>query len=332
MSDKLDFFQQQKSGNLVSKLRLHLQSLEDQIPTLTNRDKATILAFLAEMDSAQALFDQLSASGGHDLIAERPRFDTLKQKMRRLAPKIYSKLGHSAGLRAVRPATVSAETHPWWFVDVTVAGLREQKNKRILTIGGTLLAILVVFWILFSTVLKPDPNVVLRAELTQKALDLISTEQDYEAALVNVNQVLEVLPEDPGTVIMKCVILEQLGRTDEAQPCFGLAENLLPEPGRFALERGRLLWQFGKIDQAQVFVDQALEIDPEFAEAWFLAGQLFMARGETNLAYEALNKSADLALAQDNPTLYTIAKVNLGQLMQSSGSFPDPVEGTQTAE
>jgi Flp pilus assembly protein TadD len=69
----------------------------------------------------------------------------------------------------------------------------------------------------------------------------------------------------------------------------------------------------------------AIDINPNFAEGWFLAGQAYDQLGDFQQALNNMNTAADLALEQDNPSLYAIIKVNIGYL-----SPQPPVEATPT--
>jgi tetratricopeptide (TPR) repeat protein len=99
----------------------------------------------------------------------------------------------------------------------------------------------------------------------------------------------------------------------------------MSKPEQYFLERGRLLWQFGFNEQGLGLTQKALDLNPEYAEAWFVIGQIHASLGQRNEAYESLGKAADLAMAQENFSLYTVARVNLGQLMQAPPDFQSPV-------
>jgi tetratricopeptide (TPR) repeat protein len=318
MNVKLDSFQTEPD-TIVGKLRSHLKTLEDKIYFLTQQEQGFILDYLAEMDAAWCLYETLRADNE---VGEILRFRTLQKQVLAKASPLLRILGGSDGLKLVRPADASPTEQPWWFVDQHVARRRAQLWKQAVKLGGVLAAVVLVVVILFNTLLKPDPAVLLRLQHYNEALALAAENQDYNGALLEIEQALAVAPNDPELLILKGVVLTQLDRTDEAAPLFEQATDLTVEPEQVLVLRGRFLAQMNAPESALALAQEASAMNPEYAEAWFLAGQVYADLGLHTLAYDSLSQAANLALAQDKSELYVMAKTNLAYLGQGSGLGP----------
>jgi len=69
-------------------------------------------------------------------------------------------------------------------------------------------------------------------------------------------------------IVNKGVALGNLGKFDEAIVCFDRALEINPEYAEAWYNKGFALGNLGKFDEAIVCYDRALEINPEYAEAW----------------------------------------------------------------
>ncbi len=321
MPSKLDFYNQKPSGQ-AGQLREALKALEDNASTLTKRDKADILEFLTQMDAAQSLFDDLEATGGPDLTPESLRFTTLQERLQKKASRLLGRLDGPSALKAARPAEAIPDRTPWWFFDREVARRRAGLTKRIAITVGVVLALILIVVILFNTILKPDPVTMLRTRSFQAAMELASVERDYLAALAQLEEALDTLPDDPELLVFKGVLLAELNRSDEAEPLFERVSNLDLEPEYLPLARGQILLQLGRADAALEAGQQAVALNPDSVEAWFLTGRAHTVLEQIDLAYDALSKAADLAFEQGDDTLYAIIKINLGYLQPAP---PEPV-------
>lgn len=114
--------------------------------------------------------------------------------------------------------------------------------------------------------------------LKGRGLGLLSL-QRYDEALADLNQALEVEPNDPQGWERKALVLDYLQRPQEADRAFErslaaydrqLESN--PDDLNAWLERGRLLNQLERLDEAIASFDRALEINPEFYLAWNAKG------------------------------------------------------------
>ena len=310
MADKLNFYQQ-KLDSPADRLRMELKLLEDRAVTLHKQDKNALADYLAHMDESAKLFAQLDKIDGSNTAAEQARWETVQKIFSRRAQVFLRIIGGKSALQALRPTDAHPDSHPWWFLDALVAQRRAKARKRALTIGGVVAAIITVLIILFNTVLKPDPAILAKTRHFDAALEALIQNQGYAAALDEIEQALVALPNDTDSLVFKGELLLKLGKNAEAEKVFSQAEAQSTAPETVPFARGNILFQMGDIDGALVQAERVLAINPNYAEGWFLAGQVYLQQKKTGDAYDAFSRAADLAFAQENDTLYAMAKMNM---------------------
>lgn len=313
MTDKSSFLQP-KNISPAEQLRARLTALENALPALPTQSAAEIETFFREMDATREQFSALLADGA-DLTPELTRFDTIQSRIARNADRLLHAIGGAANLRAIRPANISRDTHGWWFVDALSAEQKARTRKRIFTILGIAGAIVLAVAIAFNTVLKPDPAVVAKTRHFQAALDLVTEQQDYPAALNEIEQALAAVPDDVDSLVFKAVLLAQTGKTAQAKTILAQANALAPDDAYVPLAQARLVQQMGNSTEALSLAESVIAAHPDSAEAWYIAGQAHATLGEIPQARESLSKAAELALAQGNDSLYVIAKTNLTYML-----------------
>ncbi|OQY30467.1 MAG: hypothetical protein B6243_10455 [Anaerolineaceae bacterium 4572_5.2] len=222
MPSKLDFYHN-KMLSPADQLRELLQSLENNLAFLAKQDRTTILNYLTRLDELQRQFDELAHTP--NLVPELLRFITLQDQLQKKASQLLNQLGGEAALKAVRPTDASPERAAWWFLDQEVARRRAKALKRVGIIVGVVAIVVLIAVILFNTILKPDPNTVLRAHNFAAAVDLAAYDHDYPAALSQLDEALAVLPDDPELLIFKGVLLQRLERADKRMQSLNAPRN-----------------------------------------------------------------------------------------------------------
>jgi len=162
---------------------------------------------------------------------------------------------------------------------------------------------------------------VLYADIMYR-LDQYSMEQNWPDALAVIDANLAQLPDEPDMLIWRGVLEERLDQPELAKASLDKAWAMLPGRELFywnTLANRRL--QVGDLDGAEPALAQALALDPENPQTYFLMGGLAEARGDNSLAMEYYNHTFDLAQA-DDPQLAVIARVRVSQLMQMPNVFP----------
>ncbi len=318
MADKLNFYQQ-KINSPADRLRAELKLLEDRAVALPKKDKDAIVDYLAHLDTTQKLFAHLQKIEGSNTAAEQSRWDTVQKHFFRRAKIFYHILGGKSALRALRPEDARPDSHPWWFLDDFVAAQRAKARKRAFIISGVTGGIVAVLIILFNTLLKPNPTVIAKTRHFDAALEALTQNQGYAAALNEIDQALAAMPNDTDSLVFKGELLLKLGRNAEAESVFSQAEALASTPDAISLARGSILFQMGDVDGSLVQTQRVLKINPNSAEGWFLAGQIYLQQKKNGDAYDAFSRAADLAFAQENDSLYTIAKMNMVYITPNNG-------------
>ena len=314
MTTKLDFYQRKLSSQ-ANQLRDLLQAVEDSVIGLTRRDRAFILDFFGKMDAIQAALQVMEVDHSPDMSPERLRFNTVTNRFLAQASGLLAKMGGPSALQKARPVGVDQENQPWWYIDRLVASQQSNRLRQVGTVIGVVVGLLLLAYILLNTIFKPDPAVIARANYTDQAMSALVEQQDYQLALENAEGILAISPDDIEGLVLKGVILEKLDRTAEAEEAFRQATTAAaPAPEQVSLVRGRLQLQLGDAQQALTLAEQSIDENPSFAEGWFLAGQAYDQLGDFQQALSHMNTAADLALEQDNPSLYAIIKVNIGYL------------------
>jgi tetratricopeptide (TPR) repeat protein len=326
MTTKLDFYQR-KLPSQANQLRDQLQFVEDSVINLSRRDRAYILDFFGKMDAIQTALQTMAADHGPDMSPETLRFGTVKNRFLAQASGLLAKIGGSSALQKVRPGGVDQENQPWWYIDRLVASQQSNQLKQVGTVVGAVIGFLLLAYILLNTIFKPDPAVVARANYTDQAMAALIEQQDYPLALENADGILAISPDDLEGLVLKGVALEKLDRAAEAEQYFSQADAAAAAPEQVPLVRGRLQLQLGDAQQALTLAEQSIEANPSYAEGWFLAGQAYDQLGNFQQALSHMNTAADLALEQDNPSLYAIIKVNVGYL---SPRAPAPAATTES--
>ena len=126
-------------------------------------------------------------------------------------------------------------------------------------------------------------------------------------------QVLERNGNDVG--MLKLLGAVHAGRMDWPESLVYYLAAIEVDPDDFeAWNNGAVVWQkLGKLADARKFVNRAIVLNPEYAQAFFNLGNLAGMQGETEVAVAAYEKS--IALNPDHAPSYS----NLGRLMAVGG-------------
>ena len=126
-------------------------------------------------------------------------------------------------------------------------------------------------------------------------------------------QVLERNSNDVG--MLKLLGAVQAGRMDWAESLVYYLAAIEVDPNDAeAWNNGAVVWQkLGKLDDARKFVNRAIVLNPEYAQAFFNLGNLAGMQREPEVAAAAYKQS--IALNPDHAPSYS----NLGRLMMATG-------------
>lgn len=312
MSDKLTYLRP-KNLNPADELRQLLTSLEDRQPRVKRLTSTQALILLRDLDQAYYLFEKLRPTG-LNLLAEEGRFQVVQGHYKDQARPILRALGGAAALSDYRPRPAPIRERWWWYIHELVATQQKRWVRYGLTI--TLAIVLVVGGIVlaFNTILAPDPVVLVRFDIEQRALDAID-HQNYSLALEIVEQGQRELPEpDAGILILEGMLHDLSGQSIEAEQTFEQAMLLLDDPLIFHLALAQLYLRADHPEDGRLEARAAIALNEESARGWLLLGQAFEAQEERFKAVLAYEKAGSLAFDQGENEIVVMARLALSRL------------------
>ncbi|RMF02620.1 MAG: hypothetical protein D6768_07825 [Chloroflexi bacterium] len=312
MATKLDYVQAKKL-NPADELRATLSILEDRQPMLKSLSAGDALALLQEMDAAHALFAQLEAAGV-DLSSEQGRFDSIQGKVRKRAGAILRAIGGPAALAEHRRAAQPTNEQWWWFLQALVAARKQKIVRQLLITGAVVLAVLGGLYVAFQTVLAPSPEAVARLDAENQAMAAFD-QGNVAQALAEVNEGLEVVPNDSGLLLMAAVFHEMLGQNDIAGELFAQARAASENEEFYRLGRAQVYLRTGQAAKVEAEARAALEANPQSARAALMLGQSLEVQGLRQEAAQAYEQASELAQATNENEVFVMARLALGRLM-----------------
>jgi len=133
-------------------------------------------------------------------------------------------------------------------------------------------------------------------------------EQDLPGAETLLSQAVDRCPTDIDARQHYANILWKRGLKVEAIEQITKALELSPEDVGLCLEAGRMYWNIGLLDDADQLSKKAIRNAPHSVEAWYLHGQVALARGHSEDALADFHRA--LSIAPDNrEVLLDTAKV-----------------------
>lgn len=313
-----------RAGNPANQLRDALDQAERLIVSV---DRHTVEELLTLLDTIQQMWIDL-ADEGADLRAEEVRWQSLLNRLSSKPEPVVSAAAGAGGYASLRAKHPPASA-PWWHLDAHLGERRRKSATRLVT---TLLAIVigvVALYYAINAVFPPDPAAVMMVDASSQ-ISLLIREERWEDALAVVDQTLGHLPGEPELLIWRAVLLERLGKTDEAAAALQTAQDDFPSgPALFWTNLGNTRFQVNDLDGAEAAGQQAVALDPEEPQAYLLLGGLAETRGDMSRAIEMFDMTYNLA-EESNPELAVIAKVRLGQALQRP-MLPTPPDETTAA-
>jgi tetratricopeptide (TPR) repeat protein len=195
--------------------------------------------------------------------------------------------------------------------------------RRLLTTVVTIALIAVGGYWAINTFFPPNPEAVLMVETTN-GIDRLVTEQRWQEALDLVKSARAQLPMQPELMIWESVLNERLGNSEAAAAALTEAQKaLVDQPVQVYIYLGNDRLRVGDVEGAQAAGEQALAMNPNEPQAYFLLGGIAETQGNVSTAIDYFEKTYELAEGE-NPQLAVIARVRMGQLMQNPGSIASP--------
>lgn len=181
-----------------------------------------------------------------------------------------------------------------------------------MTLVSVILAILVVAYVIF---LRPDEATRLRFGYVSRADSLIE-QGDYEAALAQYREALDIAPDDPEINLMIGMMSEALGRSEDAAEYYARAEALFESRTTFLAAKSQRYSVMRQYEEAEQAALEAIELDDQYAWTYCNLGGAYEGQGRIGEAISALQTCSDLAREQGQDELYVIAASRMAMLMQ----------------
>jgi tetratricopeptide (TPR) repeat protein len=309
---------------LFSQLREDLDKAERLVVQV---DGGTIEEFLTLLDRIENQFEILGESDS-DLRPEQSRWDSLLNRINNRPNPIVHAASVAGGMEKLRAANPPAESF-WWHLDSEVVRRRVQSIRRLITTVVVLVVVVVGGYWAINFFFPPDPEAVLMVETTN-SIDRLVVEGRWQEALDLVKAAREQAPDQAELIVWEAVLNERLGNDEAAATALAEAEEVLASnPIQVLIFLGNNRLRVGDIEGAKAAGEEALQLNPDEPQVYFLLGSVAETEGDIPLAITYFDQTFQLA-ESSNPQLAVIARVRMGQLMQSPGSMTSP-EATPTA-
>jgi tetratricopeptide (TPR) repeat protein len=133
-------------------------------------------------------------------------------------------------------------------------------------------------------------------------------------ALDDIDQAIEIDPKNPENYHLRGYVYDELGHYDQAINDYTRAIELgVDSPYWTYSNRGLSYAQSGDIPRALTDLNEAIKINPEFADAYFIRGLVYSDLGNSEQAISDLEKSLKLDL---EPEAKELAEAFLTELRQ----------------
>jgi tetratricopeptide (TPR) repeat protein len=224
--------------------------------------------------------------------------------------------GGMAKLRAEYPPAESF----WWHLDSEVTRRRARAVRSLVTALVTVVVLVVGGYWAINFFFPPNPEAVMMVE-TNSTIDRLLTEERLPEALALVQENRKRFPENTELMIWEAALHERLGDDEAAAAVLAEAEAALGgNRVELLLHLGNNRLRLGDLDGAQAAGEEAMQLDPNEPQSYFLLGGIAETRGDIPLAITYFEQTYQLA-EKGNPQLAVIARVRMGNLLQSAGSL-----------
>ncbi len=314
------------SGKLrpVEELRRLLDDSEKLAVNIKGAGADRTTELLHWLDKIEALFIQLGQEGT-PLESERGRWEAVQGAVQRYEKGIRRELAAAGGLDKIRSElpTEPAQDHWWWWLDVRHQERRIQSIRKTAISAATIILLLLAAYWLFSTLFPVDPIVqeTYRLQIdAERALE----NGDIDTAIKRYEESVALAPSDVDSRASLVVLYKLAGRNNDSQ---AVLERLLGDNSAdtvyTALAQAYLVT--GNSEDTLDAVEQALDHNPENVGVLMLAASAFELQGDITNAIATLQEASDIADRLEQAELQAIARIRLGQLLQSAPLVPNPI-------
>ena len=129
-----------------------------------------------------------------------------------------------------------------------------------------------------------------RANARLQVGELAPAVQDY-------NEAIRLEPNIPDTYINRAAALFEMKNTDAALQDIGVALEKAPENALVQFNAGKLYYALDSLQKSRIHLTEAIRLDKQRAEAFYLLGKVLQQQGEQQEACTLLKQAAQLGSA-----------------------------------
>jgi len=310
----------ENQGNQATLETLSLNGLLDLIEADLGKMGAGVkidpIEILLALDLARIRIDN-SLQQGNEVKAEATQFDYLIMDLQKQGKAFIHEIGGEKRLLELRQQYQPTSDNVWWFLDEDLEKKQKASFRKLIITLGISLGIITLLVIGYNLFLAPDPLTIKKFDLSNNMGQAIQS-QDYTKALNLANQALLLSPGDPDLLTNKGVILQKLGRNDEANIAFQQAEHNFGSREKFLLGRAPIYLQFGDAKRMLTDSQEILKLNPKSTLGYFYFGKANEALGNVPVALDSYDKASALAIDQGQTELAATIRVTMAMLLQSN--------------
>ncbi len=301
----------QKSHGPLDEAREALDRVEVRLASIPGSgDDALQVIFL--LDRAAERIEKLGAAGT-DVRAEQGRLESAWKKLQRQA-RLF--------LREVRPALAEARqqrgdaaSRPWWSLDLAYARAQRRRLGKGAFVGFVTVLLLVIGWWAYERFLAPPPEVLLALQHVNWGEEQARM-GDVEGALEEFAAAAALVPDDPPMLLWVGVLRQETGDEEGAQEAYDAVRDLGLDEPEFLFQRGIIFLQVGNVEAASADAETVIGLAPQWGYGYYLRASVAAETGDISAAADGLRRAAELAHEAEDVELESLARVQLGLLIQ----------------
>lgn len=272
------------------------------------------LELLFLLDTIGERLAALEAAGA-DVRAERTRWETVQQRLRRQQGRFLRAVGDDYIRARSQPPTPPDISRWWWFMDrAVVARRRRAMRTTALVVVGVILLGVAVWWA-YDRFIAPPPEVRQALQHSFEG-ELAAESGDDATALAEFKAAVQLTPDDPEIWLWIGVLHTRMGHPTEAEAAFEQARRLYDSARDFYLARGMLFLRLQNLEAAGRDAEQAIAEDPQSGWAYYLRANVASAQGDLATALADLERAMELAQAAGDAELEALARAQWSMLLQ----------------
>lgn len=313
-TDTLLKTQKQKPQTRAEELRALLRKLENRISKISEIPPDQVMEISSLFDQVDQALDELQDLG-MNLSSEKVQIETLSGIFKKKRALFIRQIGGAQILENARQEIQPSPDRWWWYSDIALVEENRRKLAHWLRIIGVAAAVLLILSIVYQKFFAPDPIVQESYGHQQRAENALIG-MEFEEALAEIQQAIELTPDNPRLYIIQGVIQGELGLSGDANDSFNTALQEIDQDDLFYNERTTIWIMMGNGERALEDSETAIQINPDSAISYLHRGNAYELLGDTKNAIDSLEQADDIAQQTGNAQLQAIIRISLSSVYQ----------------